>query len=255
MPSLPLAGRLWGALLLALAATAPTLADDAGWIPLSRDAKDLGAWAGPTDDWLVAGDAAPDAKDPRRLAGKPGTGVLVTNGKGGRAHDLVTREKFRDAEVHVEFLIAKGSNSGVKLMGLYEIQIYDSHGKKQLTGSDCGGIYPRAELGPPYRYLDKGVPPRVNAARPAGEWQTLDIVFRAPRFDADGKKTADARFVKVVLNGELIHENVDVKYPTGAAWRLEKEVARGPLLLQGDHGPVAFRNVRIRPGEGDGKKE
>jgi hypothetical protein len=132
-------------------------------------------------------------------------------------------------------------------MGLYEIQIFDSHGKKELTGSDCGGIYPRGEQQPKYHTIDKGVPPRVNAARPAGEWQTLDITFRAPRFDADGKKTVDARFVKVVLNGQVIHENEAVHYPTGSAWRLAKEVPRGPLLLQADHGPVAFRNVRVRP--------
>ncbi len=88
-------------------------------------------------------------------------------------------------------------------------------------------------------------PPRVNAARPFGEWQTLDVVFHAPRFDADGKKTADARFVKVVLNGQVIHEDVAVKTPTGHAWR-NKEVARGPILLQADHGPVAFRKIRVR---------
>src|SRR5262249_40389924 len=119
--------------------------------------------------------------------------------------------------------------------------------KEELTGNDCGGIYPRAEEQPKYRYLDKGVPPKVNAAKPAGEWQTLDITFKAPRFDADGKKTANGRFLKVVHNGEGIHENVEVEYPRGTAWRLKKEVAKGPLLLQADHGPVAFRNLRIRP--------
>jgi hypothetical protein len=143
-------------------------------------------------------------------------------------------------------MIPRRSNSGVKLMGLYEIQIFDSWGVKEPTGSDCGGIYPRAELTPVYHYLDKGVPPRTNAARRPGEWQTLDVVFQTPRFDAQGKKTADAHFVKVVLNGTVIHQDVAVETPTGHAWH-EKEVARGPLLLQGDHGPVAFRNVRVRP--------
>jgi hypothetical protein len=253
MSSSSLTVRLAGALLLVLAAAAS--ADDSGWTHLARGARALDAWAGPTDGWLIAGDAALDAKDPRRLAGKPGTGALVTNGPGGRAPNLVTREKYQDLEVHLEFMIGKGSNSGVKLMGLYEIQIFDSHGKKELTGADCGGIYPRAELEPKYHYLDKGVPPRVNAARPAGEWQELDIVFRAPRFGEDGKKAANARFVKVVLNGQVIHEDVEVVYPTGNAWRLKDEVARGPLLLQGDHGPVAFRDVRIRPWDGGKKKD
>ena len=154
---------------------------------------------------------------------------------------------------HVEFLIPKGSNSGVKLQGLYEIQIRDSWGVKAPKGSDCGGIYPRAELKPKYHYLDKGVPPRLNACKKPGEWQTLDIRFQAPRFDADGKKTANARFLKVVLNGQVIHDNVEVPTPTGHAWHTQ-ESATGPLLLQGDHGPVAFRNVRVRTSAAPRKK-
>ena len=90
------------------------------------------------------------------------------------------------------------------------------------------------------------IPPQANAARRPGEWQTLDVIFQTPRFDEQGKKTANARFVKVVLNDQLIHENVDVKTPTGHVWR-DKEFAAGPLLLQADHGPVAFRNIRVRP--------
>jgi hypothetical protein len=243
----------WLASLLLLALAVPARADEAGWIDLSSDTKAREGWEKLTDDWAVAGNAALDPKNSKKLVDEPGDGVLVNTPK-GRAPNLVTKQKFTDAEVHVEFLIPKGSNSGVKLMGLYEIQIYDSHGKKDLDGSDCGGIYPRAEEQPKYRHIDKGTPPRVNAAKPPGEWQTLDIVFRAPRFDPEGKKTANARFVKVVLNGEVIHEDVDVEYPTGSAWRLKKETATGPLLLQGDHGPVAFRNVRIRPMT-EGKKK
>ena len=84
----------------------------------------------------------------------------------------------------------------------------------------------------------------VNAAKPAGEWQTLDITFRSPRFK-DGKKVRNARFVKVLLNGQVVQEDAEVKYPTGAAW-VKPEVERGPLLLQSDHDPVAWRNVRVR---------
>jgi hypothetical protein len=193
---------------------------------------------------MFAGRVMPDPKSPKRLAAEPGMGILVNSPK-GRAHDLVTRQGFGDVEVHVEFLIPRGSNSGVKLQGQYEVQILDSYGRKQLTGDDCGGIYPRAEQKPRYHHLDKGVAPRVNAARPAGEWQALDIVFRAPRFDKQGRKVANARFVRVVLNGAVVQQDVEVKYPTGHAWH-DKESPTGPLLLQGDHGPVAFRNVRVR---------
>jgi hypothetical protein len=226
-------------LLLALAAAAP--AAEAEWTDLTN----LDVWKGKTDGWVIAGGAKMDAKNERRLVAEPGTGVLV-NGPKGRAPDLVTKQSFGDVEAHLEFLIPRRSNSGVKLEGLYEIQIYDSYGKKELTGNDCGGVYPRAELKPVCHYLDKGVAPRTNAARRPGEWQTLDLIFLAPRFDKEGKKTANARFVKVVLNGTLIHEDVELKWPTGHAWT-QKEVPTGPLLQQGDHGPVAFRNVRIRP--------
>ena len=77
------------------------------------------------------------------------------------------------------------------------MQILDSYGKKDkdLTYQDCGGIYNTA-------------PPRTNASKAPGEWQTFDVIFHAPRFDADGKKTANARFVKVVHNDKVIHENV-----------------------------------------------
>ena len=84
-----------------------------------------------------------------------------------------------------------------------------------------------------------------NACKPAGQWQTFDIVFLAPRFDKDGKKTANARLPKVLLNGVLIHDNVELLTPTGDRWR-GPEMAEGPLMLQADHGPVAFRNLKIR---------
>ena len=194
-----------------------------------------------------------DPQNQKRLLAKPGKGVLV-NGKTGRTNDILSKEKFKDIEVHAEFLIPKGSNSGIKFEGWYEIQIFDSWGVKNPTGSDCGGIYPRAELSPVYHHIDNGTPPKVNACRPPGEWQTLDMIFQAPRFDADGNKTANARFVKVILNDKVVQEDVEVKYPTGNNWH-NKEIPSGPLLLQADHGPVAFRNIRVRPYKGKGSTE
>jgi hypothetical protein len=202
------------------------------------------AWK-PAKGWVEVGDVTLDPANEKRLAPKAGKGVLW-NGPNGRAPNLVTNDSLGDVELHVEFIVPKKSNSGVKFNGLYEVQILDSFGVEKPKGSDCGGIYPRAELTPRYHYLDAGTPPRVNAAKPAGEWQALDMTFLAPRFDASGKKIADARFVKVVLNGTVIHENVNQATPTGHAWT-QKEVATGPVLLQGDHGPVAFRNIRMRP--------
>ena len=213
-----------------------------GWIVLSDDFK---AWKEPIGKWFMAKSVGVDPKNDRRLTAKPGKGLMV-NGKTGRTDNLITRQEWGDVEVALEFMIPNHSNSGVKLEGVYEIQIFDSWQVDKPTGADCGGIYPRAEQKPQYHHIDDGVPPLVNAAKKPGEWQTLEIVFRAPRFDAHGKKVANALFEKVVLNGKLIHDHDEARTPTGGIWRNE-EHPTGPLLLQADHGPVAFRNVRLRP--------
>lgn len=216
-------------------------AADPEWIDLNA----LEVWK-PAPGWKAVGSVALDGKDPKQLAATAGDGILA-NAPRGRTANLETRQSFADAEFRCEFLIPRGSNAGVKLMGAYEIQILDTHAATTLNGNSCGGIYPRGEDRPRYHTIDNGTPPRINAAKPPGEWQSLEITFRAPRFDAAGLKTSHARFDRVVLNGALIHENAEVRYPTGSAWRVKKEVAAAPLLLQGDHGPVAFRNVRVRP--------
>ena len=214
-----------------------------GWTKLGAD-DNFAAWH-QVQEWFVASDAILDPQNSRRLVGKPGVGVMI-NGKTGRVPSLVTKRRdFRDVELHVEFMVAKGSNSGVIFHGNYEIQILDSYGIKKPTAGHCGGIYPRAETQPSYHYLDEGSPPRVNAAKPPGQWQTLDIFFLSPRFDKDGKKTAHAKFVKVVHNGQVIQENQEVPYASGTNWD-RKQYARGPIIIQGDHGPIAIRNVRIR---------
>jgi hypothetical protein len=241
------AGERSAWLVIAIIATSAVSAraGDDGWIELSGP-KALDAWKPPTGDWALAATVTVDPKNSRRLAFEPGPAPILVNGVNGKTRDIVTKQKLGDAEVHLEFLIPQGSNSGIKLEGLYEIQISDSHGIKTPLAMHCGGIYPRAELKPVYHYLDTGHAPKVNAARPPGEWQTLDIVFKAPRFDAEGKKTANARFVKVTLNGQVVQDDVELATPTGHAWH-NKEIAEGPILLQGDHGPVAFRNLRARP--------
>jgi hypothetical protein len=212
-----------------------------GWIVLSDG---LDGWREPSPAWRIAGDARVDPENERQLEGLPGEGALVH--EKGRTTDLVSQRAWGDVEVQLEFMIPARSNSGVKLQGLYEVQIVDSWKVKEATAHHCGGIYPRAELKPRYHHIDDGIPPQANAAKRPGQWQSLRIVFRAPRFDEEGEKTANARFEKVVLNGTTIHEDVELPYPTGHAWRRREEPA-GPLLLQADHGPVAFRNVRVRP--------
>src|SRR4051812_15491426 len=176
-------------------------------------ANGVAAFKKPADGWVEVGGVAVDPKNPRRLVPVDGKGVYY-NGPKGNARDLYTTQKFGDVAVHLEFNVPKGSNSGIKFHGHYEIQITDSYGVKQLTGDHCGGIYPRADLKPSYHHIDKGIAPKVNAAKPAGEWQALDITFLAPRFDADGKKTANAKIARAVLNGQVIHDDQELLTPT-----------------------------------------
>jgi hypothetical protein len=204
--------------------------------------KDLTGWKPLVEDnaWLAAGEVSLNPENEKLFEINPGEGILV-NGPTGRTSNLLSDVQHGDCEAHVEFVVPKGSNSGVYFMGKYEIQILDSFGKAKPEFSDCGGIYAR--------WIDEknveGHPPAVNAAKPAGEWQSFDVVFLAPRFDESGKKVENARFVKVVHNGQVVHEDVELKGSTRSKMP-GPERARGPLMLQGDHGPVAFRNIRMK---------
>lgn len=213
------------------------------WMALTGGPS-LDAWQKDRRGWSLAGEVKLNPENARRLDSTPGDVVLVSNGD---AVNLHTNQKFQDVQLKCDFLIPTRSNAGVKLNGLYEIQIRDTHDMKELTGDMCGGVYPRAKLGPRYTHIDKGIAPSENAAKPAGEWQTLELTFYSPRFDEAGKKIENARFEHVVLNGKEVHKMVDLKYPTGAAWNMMPEVAEGAVMLQGDHGPVAFRNIQVRP--------
>ena len=179
---------------------------------------------------------------PTRLTGRGQGGVLL-NGPAGKTANLCTARRFGDIELYAEFMLAKGSNSGIYLQGLYEMQILDSWGKTDpLTSSDLGGIY--------HQWIDNrgvgGSAPRVDAARRPGECQTYQAWYRAPRFDVDGRKLESARFLRVLLNGRLVQQDVEVPGPTRAALSIP-EAPLQPLMLQGDHGPVAFRHIHVRP--------
>ena len=233
------------AMLAATLATAgpATAASEEDKVDLTADG--LAAWRGDTGTWIVAGNAHVDPANEERLAPDAGTGVIV-NGPDGRTHNLLSTAEFGDVRAHVEFMVPKGSNSGVYFQARYEVQVLDSWGVEVPEHSDCGGIYQRWDEAREPSKGYEGVPPRVNASRAPGEWQTFDVVFRAPRFDAQGNKTANARFVRVVHNGQVVHENVELSGPTRAS-TYNDEKALGPLMLQGDHGPVAYRNIRIAP--------
>jgi len=177
----------------------------------------------------------------KRAGKKPGSdsvrwklvdGAMEVVRRGG---SIITKKEFTDFKLHLEFRTpfmpeARGQgrgNSGVYLQGRYEVQILDSYG---LEGRDneCGGIY-------------KVAAPRVNMCAAPMQWQTYDITFYAPRFNADGKKIRNARLT-VLHNGVKIHKNVEVPGKTGGAAG-DKADRRGGIYLQ-DHGnPVRFRNI------------
>ncbi|HZQ53559.1 MAG TPA: DUF1080 domain-containing protein [Bryobacteraceae bacterium] len=215
-----------------------------GWTPL-LNGRDLSGWAYERPHkagWTTSPGIYWDGQGaPKELASLPGPGSRIANGPHGGNSNIYTRQTFGDVELYLEFLIPARSNSGVYLHGLYEVQIYDSFGVQHPTYIDCGAIYERW-------INDKGVggwPPLVNAALPPGQWQSFQIWFKAPRFNA-GRKVADATFVRVLHNGILVQKNTEVDGPTRSG--LDRaEAAENPLMLQGDHGPVAYRNMYIRP--------
>ena len=218
------------ALALSVAAIAAVAEDAAPAKPFNG--KDLTGWKCRGDaaksQWVV-GAAKLDPDNPTKLAVEQGGNELINKSRGV---DLYSEQKFGDCLLTIEVMVPKDSNSGIYLMGNYEIQILDSFGKDNNAGpGDMGGIYGAAA-------------PKNPKYKAPGEWQKFEIHFVAPKFE-DGKKVANARFVKMVLNGVTIHENVEVKGVTGGA--MSAEAATGPLMFQGDHGPVAFRNIEIRP--------
>jgi hypothetical protein len=192
-------------LLLALAV--PAAADSPKPATTGRQAlfngKDLAGWK------------LRSAKTPNHW--KVDKSVLVNAAAKGT--DLYTEARFLDFELHVEFNVPKGSNSGVYLRGLYEIQITDAWGKKP-SDIECGA-------------LCHVVAPRVNASKKPGEWQTFDI-------------TLIGREVTVVHNGVTVLERVKVPGKSPACLEGIAEGRPGPIMLQGDHGPVSFRNLWVK---------
>ncbi|MBX3180182.1 MAG: DUF1080 domain-containing protein [Candidatus Hydrogenedentes bacterium] len=172
---------------------------------------------------------------------KPLWQLIGDGAMGMRRGSITTKEEFGSAHYHVEFktpLMPReepGSqgrgNSGVYVMGRYEVQVLDSF-TDEVKDNRCGGIYQKAV-------------PRVNASLPPEEWQTYDITMRAPEFDASGNKTKDA-VITVVHNGITIHDNVVLPSATPGGVSGE-ETAKGVLMLQ-DHGDdVNYRNVWVNP--------
>lgn len=181
------------------------------------DGKDLSAWEG-GEKWTVADGA---------ITAGPGT--------------LRSKAEFGDCQVHIEWASASEaegtgqgrSNSGVFLMGTYEVQVLDSHGNKTYFDGQCGAIY-------------KQHPPLVNACRKPGEWQTYDIIWTRPRFE-EGKLASPA-FITVLHNGVLIqnHFALEGDTPFNRPPSYTPHGDKGPITLQYHGNPVRFRNIWVR---------
>jgi hypothetical protein len=198
----------------------------------------------PGKNWNLASDAAADPEKAGDMKAIAGQGAVVDIMNPQDNSHLVTRAEFGDLQLELDFMMAKNSNSGVYLQGRYEVQLLDSWTRQLPRFSDCGGIYQRwDDARGEGKQGYQGVAPLMSVARAPGLWQHLKIIFSAPRFNAQGEKISNARFESVYLNGVLVQAGVDVTGPTRSAL-FQDEKPQGPLVLQGDHGNVAFRNIR-----------
>jgi hypothetical protein len=233
---------LWLSISFLFFLNSPNLYGQSDGLPFTElDLDDLEEFQDPSDNWVIAGDVFMDLYTRHDVHPESGTGVLVNTNRGESPQDIFTAWEHGDLDLELEFMMAGESNSGIYLQGRYEIQMLDSWGVETPRFSDMGGVYQWWEDG----VGTGGIAPYANASRAPGLWQHLGIRFRAPRFDENGEKTEHARLEEVKLNGVVIHRNVHLVHPTGGAVS-NQEVEKGPLRFQGDHGPVAFRNIRYK---------
>lgn len=201
---------------------------------------DPGPVGGPPADAIVLFDGTDLSKFRGQRSAEPKwkleNGVMQTTPSGG----IFSKEEFGDCQLHVEWAaptVVKGDgqgrgNSGVYLMGRYEIQVLDCYNNKTYTNGQCGAFYGHNA-------------PLVNACRKPGQWQTYDIIFHTPKQLPDGKIQPGS--FTVLHNGVLIQDHIPVGGQSTTAAPLNGIAEKGPLYLQ-DHGnPVRFRNVWIRP--------
>lgn len=194
-----------------------------------------------SENWEVVGDIQ-GKYDSESLNTSKGTGILYNNFKKEiqfkEGRNLFTKFNHGDIYLELDFMVAQGSNSGIYFQSRYEVQILDSWNSKVPTSGDMGGIYERWRDDKGF----EGNAPLKNASLAPGLWQHMEISFQAPRFDAMGKKIMNAKFNFIKLNGTILHENIFVTGPTRSS-AAEDEKSLAPIMFQGDHGVVAFKNI------------
>ena len=210
--------------------------------------SEISELTGEGQNWSIVGQVHSDFTQELHMETKEGTGILINRPTAENRAHIFSRFEHGDIELDLEFMIPKGSNSGIYFQSRYEIQLFDSWGKEKLTSKDCGSIYERWDDQKPEKEKGfEGHAPKKNVNKAPGLWQHLHIKFKAPKFDSLGNKITDAIFEEVSHNGILIHKKIEVTGPTRAAHILDQsELPKAALMLQGDHGPVAFKNIKYK---------
>ena len=188
-----------------------------------------------------------DGKDLSKWSGDKGPATWKVEGgymeavKG--AGNIQTKEQFGDCQLHIEFAVPAmldkhsqdRANSGVFLMGRYEIQVLDTYNNETYADGQCAAIYGQS-------------PPLANACKKPGEWQSYDIIWECPRWDADNKLIKPA-YVTVIQNGVVVqnHRELTGGTPHREVGKYRPHPPKGPISLQDHNNPMRFRNVWVRP--------
>jgi hypothetical protein len=192
------------------------------WVPLFNG-KNL-------DGWHLK--VSPDKSSIMSWAALNGVLINIPPSEVGKhGIDLVSDVPLGSHELYIEFMVPQGSNSGVYIIGQYEIQVLDSYGKTKPSREDCGGIYGK-------------IAPSENASRPTGQWQCYHAIFH--KAEVKDSKVVTKPRITVYHNGKKVIDNAELEGVTGAALK-DEVVEEGPTYLQGNHGTVFFRNIYYKP--------
>jgi hypothetical protein len=199
--------------------------------------KDLSFFKAAPARWKLASDVsyAPDAKYKTNLAA--GTGVLLHAPAGAEADKLTSAEDFGDLAIEFSFMLSRGAEATVYLQGRYGIRLSDSWGNSKSALEACGSVLQSPNVPTAF-----AAPPTMNASRAPGLWQRMQILFEAPKLDGKGKKTSNAVFVKVLLNGVMLYENLELEGPSKNS-PAAGEAPTGPLVFASSSA-VAFKDIR-----------
>ena len=230
-------------LTLAVSAAAPAQsapATSTDLAPQTLPLTDLRAFRAPTPGWKIVGGASTVARGTSSLETTPGSGVLVHLPTSTARSTLQTSLEHGDLDLSFDVMSSRGSKASVLLMGRYGVELSDSWADGAPRSATIGAIRWSDSRG---QAAAEGTAPRMNAGRAPGLWQHVDIVFRAPKFNA-GQQVASARFARVTVNGVVVQENVMVAAPTLPSAD-GREQGIGPLAFEAG-GALAIRNIQYK---------